>query len=316
MAHTNLAGLSLRDLEYAVAVGELRHFGRAAERCGVSQSALSEQVRKLEGLLGCPLFERTKRRVEPTPEGSRLLRQAEEVLRGARALLDAARLEAEPLSGELRIGVIPTLGPYYVPAMLRTMRERFPRLRLQLQEAATQALLDQLRHGELDLLLLALPTGGEGLLAEPLFFEPFMLACPATHPLAGATPARVRDLPGEELLLLEEGHCLRDQALSLCRAGHLDRHARQATSLEMLRHMVGAGEGYSLLPALATGHGDMGGLVAYRKLAEPAAGRRIGLVWRRSAPRESEFRLIAAHLRQHLPAAVRPCGEADQPSAA
>ncbi len=302
-----LAGLSLRDLEYAVAVGRLRHFGRAAEQCGVSQSALSEQIRKLEAILGVALFERTRRRVEPTPRGALLLRRAEAVLAEARFLIAAAQHAAEPLSGELRLGVIATLGPYYLPGLLGALRARFPRLQLRLTEARTAELLQQVRRGELDAALLALPADDAELSAQALFFEPFHLVCPAQHVLSQMARVTLADLDRDGMLLLEEGHCLRDQALALCGTAAAGSPARFASSLEMLRNMIAAGEGFSLLPLLATAGRAADGLTHCRKLDDPAAGRTIGLCWRRSDPRGEEFRTLAALLAAEAPAGTRRC---------
>jgi LysR family hydrogen peroxide-inducible transcriptional activator len=304
---SRLLGLSLRDLEYAVAVAKERNFGRAAERCGVSQAALSEQVRKLEGVLGVTLFERTKRRVDPTPRGATLLAQAEALLAEARRFLDDARRSAEPLTGEFRLGVIATLGPYYLPSLLHGGRERFPNLLMRLRESQTDDLLRALRQGELDAALLALPIAGDGLTIEPLFFEPFRLACPMDHPLASRASVRLRDLPRGKLLLMEEGHCMRDQAIELCNVRRLDPHTRFASSLEMLRHMIAAGEGYSVLPLMATrSHADMNGLIAFRDIADADAGRRIGLVWRATETRADDLRQIAAYMRAHVPDGIAP----------
>jgi LysR family hydrogen peroxide-inducible transcriptional activator len=295
----SIAGLSLRDLEYAVAVARERHFGRAAESCSVSQAALSEQVRKLEALLGVVLFERTKRRVEVTPRGAPLLRQAELLLADARRLTEAARTSAEPLTGVLRLGAIATLAPYYLPALIRGGRTRFPRLALRIKEALTDELLEALRGGNLDAALVALPIGDAGLVSETLFFEPFLLACPVEHPLATSPLPPMRDLPRADLLLMEDGHCLRDQALSLCNVGRLDPHTRFASSLEMLRHMIAAGEGYSVLPLMAAqDRMNLSSLIAYRELDDPEAGRTIGLVWRATETRADDLRTIAAYLRE------------------
>jgi LysR family hydrogen peroxide-inducible transcriptional activator len=302
MRTTTVSGLSLRDLEYAVAVARERHFGRAAERCGVSQAALSEQVRKLEGILGVALFERTKRRVEPTARGIALIAQAETLLADAHRLLESAQRSAEPLTGELRLGVIATLGPYYLPTLLHKGRARFPRLVLRLYEGRTAELLTRLRNSELDAVLLALPVPGDGLTAVPLFFEPFRLACPLDHPLATREVVRLRDLTRGKLLLMEEGHCMRDQAIALCHVPRLEAHTRVASSLEMLRHMIAAGEGYSIVPLMATQeHADMGGLIRFRDLADADAGRRIGMVWRATETRVADLRAVAEFMRQSLP---------------
>ncbi len=306
-----LAGLSLRDLEYVVAVADLGHFGRAAERCGVSQPGLSEQVRKLEALIGVALFERSSRRVALTPEGERLIPQAARILNEARIFLELARRVADPLSGPLRVGVIATLGPYYVPLVLKPLRGAHPGLDLRLTEGRTASLLDLLKRGDLDLVLAALPIADDALTTLPLFFEPFDLACPASAPLARRSPIRVADLGGDDLLLLEEGHCLRDQALSLCAGDHSDgAPARFASSLEMLRAMIAAGEGHSLLPRLATlGRDDLEGLMVVRALADRSAGRTIGLVARRSDPRCEAFTTLATFLRTITPAGTRATAE-------
>ncbi|MCQ8278505.1 LysR substrate-binding domain-containing protein [Acetobacteraceae bacterium KSS8] len=312
MAPLHLAGLSLRDLEYALAVAELNHFGRAAERCGVSQPGLSEQIRKLEALLGTPLFERGRGGVNPTASGQLLLKQIAVVVRDARALLEMAHSQTGALNGRVDLGVIPTLGPYYVPLVLRELRRHFPELVLRLQENQTTQLLESLSRFTLDAALVALPVEAEGVIAEPLFFEPFRVLLPQDHALAARERIAVRDLDGGDLLLLEEGHCLRDQAVSLCHlSGKAERPAppRFATSLEMLRHMVAAGEGFSLMPALATrDEAELNGLVHQRPLTDPAAGRTIGLVWRATDPRESDFRRFAALLRENAPRGTAAIG--------
>jgi LysR family hydrogen peroxide-inducible transcriptional activator len=296
----SLAGLSLRDLDYAVAVADLRHFGRAAERCGVSQPGLSAQLAKLEARLGAPLFERAGRRVLLTPFGEEMVRRARQVLAEARGLVEAARSWSGLLSGPLAVGAIQTLGPYLFPHILKPLRERYPAVELRLEEGRTEGLLRDLREGRLDCVLLALPVEGEGLAAAPLFFEPFRLACPAGHSLETA-PLRtlsghLADLPTDSLLLLEEGHCLRDQALAVCaQARPTGRHA---TGLETLRHMVGAGAGWSLLPALAApGGSSMDGLVTHRALGPVAPGRTVALAWRRSDPRGPRLQELAGFIK-------------------
>ena len=310
MVSHSIASLSLRDLEYAVAVAREHHFGRAARACGVSQAALSEQVRKLESTLGVTLFERTTRKVELTPRGGPIVRQAEALLGDARRLLEDARRSSEPLSGEIRLGVIATLGPYYMPSVIALGRDRFPRVQLRLREATTDELLAALRNGDLDAVLLALPIPLEGLAAEPLFFEPFRLACPSDHELAGKEHVRIRDLERGPLLLMEEGHCLRDQTLSLCDSRRLPSRSRYASSLEMLRHMIAAGEGISVIPLLAAAeHTTMQGMIAYRELEEARAGRTIALVWRATETRANDLREIAAFMRDGLPDGLRSSGD-------
>jgi len=301
----SLAGLSLRDLEYVEAVAELKHFGRAAERCAVSQPALSEQVRKLEAHLGVAIFERTKRRVAVTAEGAILLLHIERILAEARILLAQGRQSGSALTGTLLLGAIETLGPYYLPAILKLVRRELPEISLRLTESRTATLIERLRHGALDVILAVQTPDMPGLSAAALFFEPFILATPLNHPLGALPRIKLDSLPLEDLLLLEEGHCLRDQALDLC--GSTPRATRHATSLETLWHMISAGEGYSLLPALAiAARPDIAAQVACRPLTEPNAGRTISLLWRASDPREAQFRALAGLLRHHAPPEVAP----------
>ncbi|MBE7212171.1 MAG: hydrogen peroxide-inducible genes activator [Gluconacetobacter diazotrophicus] len=325
-------GISLRELQYALAVAELGHFGRAAERCGVSQPALSEQLRKLENSLGLTLFERGRGGAHPTRAGEPVLKQAAAVMREADALLRMARAGNGALDGPVELGVIPTLGPYYVPTVLRSLRDAFPALQLRLREDRTGALVEALRRFALDAALVALPVAeGSGLGTAPLFFEPFRVMVPAGHALEQRDAVAVAELDGRELLLLDEGHCLRDQAVALCRvpagarggagaagtAGAASTAGatgaggaeRVATSLEMLRHMVAAREGIALMPALATGSGAahgtaLNGMVSLRPLRDAGAGRTVGLVWRDTDPRAAEFTRLAAALREKLPEGV------------
>jgi LysR family hydrogen peroxide-inducible transcriptional activator len=304
MTQKSLAGLSLRDLEYVEAVAELNHFGRAAERCGVSQPALSEQIRKLEAHLGVPFFERTRRRVAVTPQGVVLLAQVERILAEARHFLAMSGQGAD-LSGLLQLGAIETIGPYYLPGLLKLLRTENPDILLRLTESRTAILIERLRHGMLDIVLMAPTPGMAGLVSEKLFFEPFVLATPKSHRLAALPQIKLDALPIEDLLLLEEGHCLRDQALTLC--AEAPAATRHATSLETLWHMIAAGEGYSLLPSLAVAaRPEISTLVQCRSMLEPNAGRDIALVWRASDPRETQFRQLALLLRRHAPDCVIP----------
>jgi LysR family transcriptional regulator, hydrogen peroxide-inducible genes activator len=304
----SLAGLSLRDLEYLVAVADHRHFGHAAAACAVSQPALSGQIRKVEELLQVPLFERGRRRVVVTRRGEAVVRQARRVLAEARRLVDLAKGFEEPLAGPFALGAIATLGPYLFPHLLGPLRRRFPRAELVLSEARTAELLDALAAGDLDAALVSLPIRREGLSLAALFFEPFLLVHPPDHPLASSRPLTVGGLAPDKLLLLEEGHCLRDQALALCGAlGAQER--RHATGLETLRHMVAAGAGYSIVPALAaTPHAMLDGMVRYTPFDEADAGRTVALVWRATDPREEQFALLARFVREVVPRAVQAVG--------
>ncbi|QDH15248.1 LysR family transcriptional regulator [Oecophyllibacter saccharovorans] len=304
-SYVPLSGLSLRDIEYVVAVDDLRNFSRAAERCGVSQAGLSEQVRKLEQLLGVSLFERSRRHVALTADGEKLLGLCREVLASARNLLEVARAHTGPLDGLLRIGVIPTLGPYYLPELLPQLRKVYPHLGLRLSEMTTPVLCKSLREGTLDLALMASLPLPDTLVEEPIFEEPFLAVFPSTHPLARRTRLRLNELAREDLLLLEDGHCLRDQALSLC-ATQRSHDERLATSLEMLWHMIAAEEGFSLVPQLALrNRTELETLVHVQPLVEKEARRVISLVWRQCDPRGPAFRELAAFLRTVVPEGCR-----------
>ncbi|WP_240002439.1 LysR substrate-binding domain-containing protein [Oleisolibacter albus] len=294
-----LAGLSLRDLEYVVAVADLHHFGKAAERCAVSQPSLSIQIRRLEERLAITLFERSARGVLLTPDGKRLVAQARIVLQEAQRFIDLAQGlaqgQADLLSGPLRLGAIPTLGPYLFPRLLRPLRQAFPRLQLILHEVRTQDLLEQLRAGEIDAAFLSPPVDAHGLVLEPLFFEPFLLAHSPGAAAADFGRLTLDSLPAEGLILLEEGHCLRDQALLLCSRRPAGSAGRHATSLDTLRHMVAAGEGWSILPALCIPDPDpLRDLLRQTPFDRPDVGRWISLAWRASSPRPWQFRTLAA----------------------
>lgn len=303
-----LSSFTLRELEYAVAVARLLHFGRAAQFCAVSQPALSEQIRKFEATLGLSLFERGPKSVTVTQRGQPIIAQAELILAGARGLIDLALGATAPLTGPLELGSIHTLGPYYLPRVLRPVRDAFPDLALRLTEGQTDPLIAALRAGALDALLLCLPVPSPGLAFASLFFEPFVVVCPVEHRLAELQPVLLSDLIGNDLILLEEGHCLRDQALSLC--GGVAPSARHATSVETLWHMIAAGEGFSLLPALSVhDRGALKAMVHHQIAPLPDAGRTIALVWRATDPRTADFQALAELLRATLPAEVQPSVE-------
>ncbi|MEZ5207576.1 MAG: LysR substrate-binding domain-containing protein [Acidimicrobiales bacterium] len=244
--------MNLRDLRYLVALDEHRHFGRAAEASFVSQPTLSTQIRKLERELGVDLVERSPGGVLLTPAGAKVVERARIVLAEADAIVGIARQAQDPEAGSLRLGLFPTLAPYLLPHVVPALHARFPKLELLLVEEKTEVVLDQLATGALDAGILAEPIPRTHLCVEPLFGERFELAVPADHALAGGEPVRTAVLASEDVLLLEEGHCLRDQALTVCElAGAHERAGFRATSLETLRQMVAAGVGVTLLPELA-----------------------------------------------------------------
>lgn len=293
---------TFRQLEYAVAVADLRHFRRAAERCHVSQPALSTQIQQLESLLGTRLFERGRGGVIITPAGADIIERARRVLQEVRELGESAARWRSPGAGVLRLGVIPTIAPYLLPQLLPALRKGFPESDLRLWEEQTTTLLQRLRAGEIDLLLLALPVEGEDLVSVHLADEPFVLLLPREHRLARVDAPRQTDLEGEQLLLLDDGHCLRQQALEVCAlAGASAAPQLHASNLSTVVQMVMNGQGITLLPAtaLAVEVRRRNGLVL-KTFADPVPSRRLGLVWRRGTARESDHHAIAASFRESI----------------
>ncbi len=278
--------LNLRDLQYLVALAEARHFGRAARKCNVSQPTLSSQLKKLEEFLGVALIERQPRRIALTAAGKTVVERARRMLREAEDIRALARASQDPLGGRLKIGLIPTLGPYLLPRIAPRLQRALPKLQLILHEHQTAPLIARVVDGELDLALLALPSDTHGLETRSLFAENFLVAMPHHHPLATRRRLKVADLAREKLLLLEDGHCLRDQALEVCSKAGTEEQDFSATSLETLRHMVAAGLGLTLLPRLAA-EGPFGAArgIALRPFAPPSPSRLIGAAWRRSTTR-------------------------------
>lgn len=311
----NVSGLSLRDLEYVVAVAEEGHFGRAAERCAVSQPTLSVQVRKLEEALGLALFERSNRRVLMTPSGQAVVRQARAVLAEARALLLLAREgTGRGLRGRLVLAAIQTLGPYLFPQVLRGLRQAFPPLALSLSEGRTAEILDALREGRADAALISLPIPEAGLTVVPLFDEPFLLACPAEHAFAGGPAPRPGDLAGPAPQAATAWSRRQLPSSRSRRSGPAS--GRHATSLETLRSMVAAGAGYTLLPALAAPPGpDPTGLTICRRFGPDGPRRTIALAWRASDPRGEGLAELAGFFREHAPHATLPLGQPAEPGA-
>ncbi len=277
--------MNLRDLKYLVALAEHCHFGHAAEACFVSQPTLSTQIRKLEEELGVTLVERAPRKVLLTDVGREIAARARDVLNEAEQIRAIARRTRDPESGTVRLGIFPTLGPYLLPHVVPLLRETFPRLELLLVEEKTEVVLERLREGKLDAGILALPLHEDSLHVQFLFEEPFVLAVPDVHPLAQRKRLRLDDLADESLLLLEDGHCLRDQALEVCQlSGAVERTGFRATSLETLRQMVAANVGITLLPTLAVN--PPVARVEHVRLIEFGGHpphRRVAMVWRRSS---------------------------------
>ncbi|RDS84579.1 DNA-binding transcriptional regulator OxyR [Dyella monticola] len=277
--------MNLRDLQYLVSLAEHRHFGHAADACFVSQPTLSTQIKKLEDELGVALVERTPRKVLLTDVGREIAHRAREVLNEIEQIKGIARRTVDPESGTVRLGIFPTLGPYLLPHVVPMVRERFPRLELLLVEEKTEVVLHRLREGKLDAGILALPIHEDSLHTEFLFEEPFVLAVPQSHPLAKRVQLKLNDLSDQTLLLLEDGHCLRDQALEVCHlAGAGEKSGFRATSLETLRQMVAANVGITLLPTLAVKPpvAQAPNLQLVEFGGHPPS-RRIAMVWRKSS---------------------------------
>ena len=290
---------TIKQLQYLVALRQHGHFGRAAEACFVTQSTLSAGLRELESLLGIVLVERTRRVVRFTPLGQKIAEKALRVLRESEELSDMARAEGKPLHGELRLGVIPTIAPFLLPAMLPRLRAQWPNLKLFLREETSQAACDALHRGQLDCVLLALPYGCGDVDKAPLFDDRLFVAFPR-----GEAPADLSVAPGSidenRLLMLEDGHCLKDHALSACNRPELRAEATMmGTSLHTLVQMVDNGLGLTFLPGMAIEAGILEGTdVDARPLKSDHGFRNVALIWRRSSPREEEFQLLAETLRQ------------------
>jgi len=288
-----------RQLQYAVAVAEAGSFRRAAAACGVSQPSLSAQIAQLEEVLQVRLFERDRRHIRLTAPGAALVARARRVLTETDDLVDAARHLGDPLVGTLRIGVIPTVSPYLLPGVVRALRRAYPALVVRWLEDKTDTLVAGLHAGELDAALLALEAAPADLDREVIGRDPFVLAAPKGHPLAKrATPVTAGELRGARLLLLDDGHCLRDQALAICAGSRAEELDFRATSLSTLTQMVASGAGVTLLPQMALPTEGRRAAITLRPLADENAFRTIGLAWRRTSPLAVALRTVAVTLRE------------------
>ena len=289
---------TMKQLQYLVALADARHFGRAAEVCAVTQSTLSAGIRDLESVLGTEVAERSNRRVVMTRLGDRVAEMADEILREAEAIMALARADREPMAGEMRLGVIPTISPFLLPRVLPVLRERFPRLLIYLREEQTAGLLARLENGDLDVVLIALPYETGDLTIDIVGEDEFLFACQRDHALAGVREVTREALVGADLLLLEEGHCLRGHTLDACRIGDVRARTQfEASSLHTLVQMVAAGIGVTLIPRIAV-DADItrGADISLLPLATPAS-RQLGLAWRQTSARAADYRLLAETLR-------------------
>lgn len=289
---------TIKQLRYLCSVVDHGHFGRAARACHVSQSTLSAGILELEEVLGASLLERNNRSLVLTALGEEVVERARSLLRDVEDLVAICQAAAEPLSGRLRLGVIPTIAPFLLPGLLKRLRADYPRFTPFIREDLTEALVEGLHRGDLDLLLLALPVSAEGVETMYLFDDPFYLASPLENPLAHRKHLATEALRGEELLLLEDGHCLRDHALEACKLRGAEYTVPyQATSLTTVVQMVASGIGVTLLPGMAV---DTGALstpeVAITPFEDSRVSRQIGLMWRRKTPRRTEFRLLGDYI--------------------
>jgi LysR family hydrogen peroxide-inducible transcriptional activator len=284
--------ITLRQLRYLTALARHRHFGRAAEDCAVTQPALSMQVRELEREVGAELVERRPGDIALTDTGLEVTARAEQILIATRDLVDFARHRAV-LSGPLRLGIIPTLAPYILPRVLPKLQVDYPQLRLEVRETQTKMLLDELRRGALDAVMLALPAEDADVETLPLFTDAFLLAVPAGEAAKTRTRVNIEDVDQRRLILLEEGHCLRDQALAFCGTARRDAPASLgATSLATVMQMVANGYGVTLLPQVAVDAEGRDDRVRLLRFQDPEPGRQIGLVWRRTSPRRKDFEAL------------------------
>jgi LysR family hydrogen peroxide-inducible transcriptional activator len=293
--------ITLKQLRYLAALAEHRHFGKAAEACSVTQPALSMQIRDLEKDLGCDLVERRPGEVILTEAGAEVAQRADRVLAAARDLTDFARHSGRTLTGRLRLGVIPTLAPYVLPRILPSMQKRFPDLQVELRETQTDTLMSELVRGSLDAVLLALPVDESDIETLALFDDPFLLAIPAGDPRGDRARIDARDIDQRRLILLEEGHCLRDQTLAFCataRAGVPS--SLGATSLATVMQMVANGYGVTLLPRIALGVEARDKRVKVLRFRDPEPARKIGLAWRRTSPRKADFAALGKIITETL----------------
>ncbi|MBX9685027.1 MAG: LysR family transcriptional regulator [Hyphomicrobium sp.] len=285
-----MSHVTLKQLRYFDALARETHFGRAADACSVTQPALSMQIQELEASLGIPLVERTRGGIRLTPKGLEIAVRAQRLLNDVRNLIDYAKHSAGVLSGTLRLGVIPSVAPYLLPPLLPLLRTTYPDLELHIRETQTQPLLNELVEGKLDVLLLALPLKHPDIETLALFSDRFLLAVPKSKKLSGRVRATADLIESENLLLLEEGHCLRDQALTYCSLQKVDAvNAFGASSLATIVEMVAAGLGITLLPEICVGVEGRSRDIKMIRFVEPEPARSIGLVWRRSTARRDDF---------------------------
>lgn len=293
---------TLKQLRYLCAVAQSLHFGKAAKACFVTQSTLSAGINELEQTLGAALLERSNKQVLLTDTGRKIVARSQHILSDIEALKEDAVRAQTPLSNAVRIGIIPTIAPFILPRVLPTLHKDFPNLQLLIREDLSENLASLLLQGELDVLLLALPYPVNNTTSYPLFNDPFVLAYPSDHPLGEVKQLRTRDLQGQDILLLENGHCLRDHALEACKLQSSQLSlAFEATSLHTIVPMVANGVGISLLPEMAINEGILSSTknISTKAFSESGVWREIGLLWRAKSPRDSEYRLLGEYFKNN-----------------
>ncbi|HNQ75532.1 MAG TPA: LysR substrate-binding domain-containing protein [Pseudothauera hydrothermalis] len=310
--------MTLTDLRYLVALARERHFGRAAEKCHVSQPTLSVAIKKVEEELGVQLFERSATEVKITETGRRIVAQAEKVLLEAALIHEIAAAGKDPLSGPLRLGVIFTIGPYLLPRLIPRVHRLAPRMPLIIQENYTARLAEALKRGELDLIVISLPFDEPGVVAQPLYDEPFRVLMPSAHPWTRLSEVKAEQLADDQLLLLGAGNCFRDQVLEVCpqcrNVGGLQR-TLEGSSLETIRHMVATGLGVTVLPASAADDLEaQNNLIAVRPFAAPEPTRRVALAWRVTYPRSGAIDVLSTAILECGLPGVRPVGRVHPPT--
>ena len=298
--------MNLRDLKYICAVADLKHFGRAAEYCNISQPTLSGQIKKLENELGVILFERNYKVIRVTETGEKIISLARQANLAANQINKVAKSAQDPLSGSISIGLIPTIAPYLIPLFAKQLRESMTKMSIMYVEDITDRLMDSLIHGKLDIAILATPPEQEVLTAIELYSEPFWLLYPKNHPLSKIHNIKMQDIDQEDLLLLTEGHCFRDQALSICKSPQsTQQQFLQATSLETLINLVVSGQGITLIPALAVkNEWDSKSEIIKTKINEKNAQRKIYLTYRKEFPRLQVVEVLTKIIRNSLPETV------------
>lgn len=298
--------MNLRDLDYICAVAELRHFGKASEACNVSQPTLSGQIKKLESTLGVKLFERSHKGIRITPIGEDIIQIAREARKSVARIHDVAAAAQDPLAGKLSLGLIPTIAPYLIPLFVSQVGANLPKLSVAYREDITERLTEDLLSGDLDAAILATPPEDNSLTSLPLYAEPFWMIYPENHPLSNVKNATMKDVDMEDVLLLTEGHCFRDHALSVCGPNSAPRQeSLRATSLETLINLVASGQGMTLVPALAMRTGwfyDKG--LESKKLIDKNAHREIHITYRKQFPRVAALTAIAEIIKSGLPKSV------------